>query len=192
MTHEEYKKTLDQYRQELVNQDSKRSTGSIGKISEVMFRNDIMSAGITRKNDVRARGCKRCDARKGNTIRIEIKTGCGSVAYANDGEIFTTEDLTEEVILPKCTYVIWAPFVNQIFDVSHLTFKALSENAWVFTREEFINTLNAIGKNGLKSSLHITKKGHQINIQTITPKMEDRLWAILENTQTYKDWKKGL
>ena len=192
MTHEEYKKTLDQYRQELANQDRKHSTGSIGKISEVMFRNDIMAAGIARKNDVRARGSKRCDARKGNTIRIEIKTGCGSVAYANDGEVFTAEDMTEEVILPKCQYVVWAPFINQIVDVNHLTFERLSANAWVFTREEFINTLATIGKNGLKSSLHITKNGHQINIQTITPRMEDRLWTILEQTQTYEEWKKGL
>lgn len=192
MTHEEYTKALNQYRKELNRQDDKRSTGSVGKISEVMFRNDIMTAGISAKSDVRARGCRRCDARKGNTIRIEIKTGCGSVAYANDGEIFTTEDLTEEVILPKCAYVVWAPFVNQIFDVNHLTFEALSKNAWVFTREEFINTLSAIGKNGLKSSLHITKNGHQINIQTITPKMEERLWNILDNTQTYETWRKGL
>lgn len=192
MKREEYEVALQEYRKELTNQDSKRSTGSVGKISEVMLRNDIMVNGISSKDDIRARGSKRNDARKGNSIVIEIKTGCGSVAYTNDGDIFTTEDMVEEKVLPKCHYVVWAPFINQITDVKHLTLAILQRNAWVFTREEFISTLIRIGKNGLKSSLHITKNGRQINIQTITPKMEDRLWDILETIPTYNEWKKGL
>lgn len=192
MKREEYEVALQEYRKELANQDSKRSTGSVGKISEVMLRNDIMVNGISSKDDIRARGSKRNDARKGNSIVIEIKTGCGSVAYTNDGDIFTTEDMVEEKILPKCHYVVWAPFINQITDVKHLTLAILQRNAWVFTREEFISTLIRIGKNGLKSSLHITKNGRQINIQTITPKMEDRLWDILETIPTYNEWKEGL
>lgn len=192
MKREEYEVALREYRKELTNQDSKRSTGSVGKISEVMLRNDIMVNGISSKDDIRARGSKRNDVRKGNSIVIEIKTGCGSVAYTNDGDIFTTEDMVEEKVLPKCHYVVWAPFINQITDVKHLTLAILQRNAWVFTREEFISTLIRIGKNGLKSSLHITKNGRQINIQTITPKMEDRLWDILETIPTYNEWKKGL
>lgn len=192
MKREEYEVALREYRKELTNQDYKRSTGSVGKISEVMLRNDIMVNGISSKDDIRARGSKRNDVRKGNSIVIEIKTGCGSVAYTNDGDIFTTEDMVEEKVLPKCHYVVWAPFINQITDVKHLTLAILQYNAWVFTREEFISTLIRIGKNGLKSSLHITKNGRQINIQTITPKMEDRLWDILETIPTYNEWKKGL
>ena len=62
---------------------------------------------------------------------------------------------------------------------------------WVFTRDEFINTLETIGKNGLQSSLKVSKQGGQINIQTITPKMEDRLWEILENMPTVEEFFKG-
>ena len=119
MKRKEYEVALQEYRKELTNQDSKRSTGSVGKISEVMLRNDIMVNGISSKDDIRARGSKRNDARKGNSIVIEIKTGCGSVAYTNDGDIFTTEDMVEEKVLPKCHYVVWAPFINQITDVKH-------------------------------------------------------------------------
>lgn len=192
MKREVYNEAVNQYREELNRQDSKRSTGSVGKMSEVMLRNDILVKGISSVEDIRARGSKRNDVRKGNTVVIEIKTGCGSVAYANDGDIFTAEDMVEENVLPDCAYVVWAPFINQITDVKHLTIGMLFSNSWVFTREEFISTLMYIGKNGLKSSLHITKNGHQINIQTITPKMEDRLWEVLEKTPTYSEWKKGL
>ena len=135
--------------------------------------------------------CDRGDLglRSGKFGGIEIKSGSGAVAYAEtDGmnnyiNPFTKEDCVAENVLPKAKLIIWYPWGNMALN-SGTPFKY----GWVFTREQFIDTLTAIGKNGLASSLKISKNGGQINIQTITAKLEDRLYDYLENIPSVEEY----
>lgn len=178
MKRTEYLKALEAYRAELARQDALRSTGSIGKLAEVLLRDLLLKKGISSLQDVKARKAGKADVRTRRLGNVEIKTGSGAVAY---GQGFTSEDLVEENVLPQADLVLWAPFSR------FLTEDNLTSMTWVFTREEFIETLEAIGKNGLRSSLKVSKQGGQINIQTITPRMEDRLWDVLETMPTVED-----
>jgi len=185
MKRSEYLEKLSNYEKELARQDSKHSTGSMGKLMDVVVRDYILVRGITRANDVRCRKLGSNDVSRKGIGAIEIKTGSGAVAY---GEGFTAEDCTAENILPDAVLVCWAPF-TQFLNKSNFM-----NMTWVFTRSEFIETLTKIGKNGLASSLKVskqdkeTKLGRQINIQTITPRMEDRLWEVLENMPTLEEY----
>ncbi len=175
----EYLEKLASYEQELARQDSKHSTGSTGKLMDVVVRDYILVRGITRANDVRCRKLGSNDVSRKGIGAIEIKTGSGAVAY---GEGFTADDCTAENVLPGVALVCWAPFSKFL---SKDNFQSMM---WVFTREEFIEALESIGKKGLKSSLKVSKGGAQLNIQTITPRMEDRLWEILEHMPTLEEY----
>lgn len=179
MKRTEFYKALDEYKQELARQDEKRSTGSIGKLMDVLVRDYLLVKGIKTVNDVRCRKTTKIDVKTRALGKIEIKTGSGAVAY---GAGFTKEDCTAENICNNAEFVAWAPFS------AYLTENNFSRMFWLFTRDEFINTLETIGKNGLQSSLKISKQGAQINIQTITPKMEERLWDVLENIPTLEEF----
>lgn len=182
MKRNEFLEKLEQYKEELARQDEKRSTGSKGKLAEVLLRNYILKKGIKNASDVRARKAEKIDVVRKAYGRIEIKTGSGAVAY---GYGFTKEDCIAENVCADADMICWTPF-NGFW-----TEETLYSMTWVFTRDEFISTLETIGKNGLQSSLKISKQGGQINIQTITPKMEDRLWEILENMPTVEEFFKG-
>lgn len=184
MKREVYESILANYENELARQDSLHSTGSVGKLAEVLIRNDMMKRGISKAADIRCRSAVKADLRLGNSTRVEIKTGSGAVAY---GYNLTVEELTADPdrICAGAQVVIWAPFPKAL-QVGHGSYNKAA--AWVFTHEQFIETLEAIGKNGLRSSLKVSKGGAQVNIQTITPRMEDRLWDILENIPTLEDF----
>lgn len=175
----EYLEKLANYEQELARQDSLKSTGSIGKLMDVIVRDYILVRGITRANDVKCRKLGSNDVSRKGIGAIEIKTGSGAVAY---GEGFTADDCTADNVLPGVTLVCWAPFAR------FLNKENFPSMMWVFTREQFIETLEVIGKKGLKSSLKVSKGGAQLNIQTITPRMEDRLWEVLENMPTLEEY----
>lgn len=175
MTKLEYMRKLADYEAELRRQDAKGSTGSVGKLADEIIRRVILVKGVHADCKV---GCRKLGVsdvtRKGYGV-IEIKTGSGAVAY---GCGLTKDDITADVILPNCDYVCWAPFTK------FLTKENMASMTWVFTREQFIATLEVIGKKGLQSSVKVSKGGAQLNIQTITPRMEDRLWDILEGLKT--------
>lgn len=169
----------------------KGSTGVVGKFSEGL--RIILNAKPT--DIMRCRAANRADIRIGRNLLIEVKTGSGAVAYAEDTLMgfFTKEDLTAENVLKGCKEVIWMPFpVMPAEDIVNLpdpeAVQAMMElvlkNAWIFSREEFINLLTVMGKNGLKSSLHLTKNGRQVNIQTISAKMESKFWDAIEGKPT--------
>lgn len=178
MTKKEFLKKLAVYEEELARQDAKKSTGSIGKLADEVIRRCILAKGIHANCAVGCRKLNQADVtRKGYGV-IEIKTGSGAVAY---GCGLTKDDIREENILPHCNYVAWAPFTTC------LTKSNLPAMTWLFTREQFIETLEAIGKKGLQSSVKVSKGGAQLNIQTITPRMEDRLWEVLEGMPTIQE-----
>lgn len=179
----EYLEMLNEYKKHLAMQDAKGSTGSTGKLYEEIVRRRLHPKHENADLKVGARSNKFNDATI-DGVRYEIKTGSGAVRYAVDmyGEAFTKDDFTAENVLPDKDMIAWAPFPR------FLTEQNYAGMFWMFTREQFILCLEAIGKNGLKSSLKLSKGGYQINIQTITPKMEDRLWDILDTMPTLEDY----
>ena len=154
--------------------------GRFGKVLEVETRDFILARGIRSIQDVKARKLGKVDVRA-RGVKVEIKSGSGSVCYADlDGfgnpiKPFTKEDLREENVLSNSGLIVWYPF-PKIAVNSPRKF----EMGFVFEREQFIDMLKAIGKNGLKSSLKVSKHGAQINIQTISPAVEQRMWDYLE------------
>lgn len=169
----------------------KRSTGVIGKFAEGL--RIILNERPT--DTLRCRAANRADIRLGRNLPIEVKTGSGSVGYGEDMPLglFTKADMIAENILPGSREVIWMPFpvmtpleIVTLPDAEavQLMLETLLKNAWCFTRQEFIDLLETMGKNGLASALHITKHGYQLNIQTISPKMEERFWAMMDGKPT--------
>ena len=183
MKKSDYLKMLESYKAHLAMQDSKGSTGSTGKLYEEIVRRKLHPKHENADLKVGARSRKFTDATI-QGIRYEIKTGSGAVRYAVDmyGEAFTADDCTAENVLPDADMVAWAPFPKFMNEQNY------TDMFWIFTREQFITCLEAIGKHGLKSSLKLSKGGYQINIQTITPRMEERLWDILDTMPTLKDY----
>lgn len=178
MTRKEYEAKLAAYAANLAKQDSKGSTGSFGKLADELYRRALLEKGINADCKV---GCRKWDADDALTKRfgrVEIKTGCGAVAY---GEGFTTNDLTADNVVSNADTIVWIPFPKVV------TASTMWEMAWIFTREQFIATLEHIGRNGLRSSLKVSKGGAQLNIQTISPKMESKLWEMLESLPTVAD-----
>lgn len=181
MKRERFEQLVKQYEQELARQDSKNSTGSTGKLFDVLVRNDVLAWGITREKEVRCANNGRCDVNSKRFGQVEVKTGSGAVAYGVEGQ-YTKDDLTAENVLAGVALIAWAPFS------AYLTKKNYREQFFMFTLDEFITCLEYIGKNGLQSSLKISKHGAQINIQTISAKMESRLWDYLEGQKTLAEW----
>ena len=171
----------------------KGSTAIVGKFAECM--RVVLNARPT--DILRCRAANRVDMRIGRNDTYEIKTGSGAVAYAESKACgyFTAEDRIPENILPGVKYVIWFPFSGTCITAAEIlaiktvedflrVMEKMLRNSWVFTRDEFIECLQYIGKHGLASSLKLSKNGTQINIQTISHKLEDRLWEVLEHTPT--------
>lgn len=169
----------------------KGSTAVIGKFCEGL--RIVLNAKPT--DVLRCRAANRTDIRIGRNVNIEVKTGSGAVTYGEDFDRpLTAEDRIAENVLPSAKLVVWYPFSTAVTaqDVLNIetvedlltAFEKVLKHSWVFTRAQFIDTLTAIGKNGLESSLKVSKSGRQINIQTITPRMEDRLYDILETLPT--------
>lgn len=178
MKKSEYIARREQYAIELARQDGKNSTGSIGKMCEVVLRNFINVNGISSANDVKSRNVGKADIKRKDIGEIEVKTGSGAVNYGQ----FTMNDLIADNVLPTCNYIAWSPFTTWAKGLNADSMERLAPKmTFMFSREQFIDCLETIGKNGLRSSLKLSKGGNQINVQTITPKMESRLWDYLEN-----------
>lgn len=175
----------------LRNELRKGSTGVVGKFAE-----GLRILLNQRPTDVlRCRAANRSDIRIGRNLPIEVKTGCGAVGYAEDMELgcFTKEDMIAENVLLGSREIIWMPFPTMTpLEIVNLPdpeavqalLESVLKNAWCFTRQDFIDLLESMGKKGLASALHITKHGYQLNIQTISPAMEARFWDFVEGKPT--------
>lgn len=189
------------YLKELFRQNGLRSTGSVGKSADGIIRNFVLKNGISRASQIICRMRDKADVTRKSVGKFEIKTGCGEIAKGNG---LTLDDATPENILPKIDFVAWMPFtlrykialnaamIDAINNADYETMKnhfftvtkIASRETYVFTHDEFIDCLQSIGKNGLRSSVKVAKNGTRLNIQTITPKMEERLFDYLENIPT--------
>ena len=170
---------------------AKGSTGVVGKFCEGV--RIVLNARPT--DIIKCRAANRTDVRLGRNVNIEIKTGSGAVVYSEDFDrALTPEDRIAENILPTAKLVVWYVFPQAVTVTDILNIQTVDDfimamvrflsNSWVFTREQFINTLESIGKHGLQSSLKVSKNGGQINIQTISHGLEARLWDILDTIPT--------
>lgn len=192
---------------ELEMQDAKRSTGSDGKLADSVLRYGTLKNGYSRLSDIPCRARGKVDAYRRKAGKFEFKTGCGEVAV---GKNLTMEDAVPANILPKGEYIFWMPFplrfrtarlealqamhtLDEKSDIQddadalalieyHLNRLAeiAAKDAYAFTRDEFIACLEAIGKHGLKSSLKVAKNGTRLNIQTLNPRPEARLFDFIE------------
>lgn len=202
---------LNEYKNNvLVPQNMKNSTGSYGKLFEVIIRHVILVNGIIKASDIRARGTEKVDCYSKQFGRVEIKSGSGAVKYGNELETFGEEDLTAENVLENANTVIWLPFptfcMGDLFDkdlsqISEQEFikivKNIMRNTLVFeSRETFVNCLECMGKNGIRSMLKVSKqrerteeekrkkvkvRGRQINIQTLSNASAGRMYDFIEN-----------
>ena len=186
MKKNEIRNAILAYRSAMLSNDC--DFGRFAKVLEVETREYILKRGIRSMKDVKARGLNQIDARA-RGLKWEIKSGSGALNYAElDGfgnpiNPFTKESLTAENVLPDADMVIWFPFPKEAI-ASTTPFKC----GFVFTRDEFIKTLESIGKNGLRSSIKVSKHGAQINIQTISNAIENRLFDILEEMPTVENY----
>ena len=178
MTRKEYEARLAAYAAALAIQTAKGSTGSFGKFSDELYRRALLEKGVNADCRIGCRDWHQDDVLTKRFGVVEIKTGSGAVAY---GEGFTTNDLTADNVVSKADTVVWIPF-PKVWDTT-----TMWRAAWVFTREQFLQALTAMGKNGLRSAIKVSSHGTQINIQTISAKMESRLWDVLENIPTVAD-----
>ena len=204
---------LNEYKQKaLIPQDVKGSTGTAGRLIEILDRHLIMVNGIIRVSDIRARLNSKPDCKTKRFGVTEIKSGSGAVCYAEGLETFGIEDLTENNILKNANTIAWCPFpqfvVNELMEKDILemsedeflrVLKAVAKSTLFFeNRELFIECLKAMGKDGLKSSLKISKqpartesekkagikkRGKQINIQTISNKMAEKMYNFIEENE---------
>ena len=165
----------------LENEDKKRSTGSFGKRAEPYARNYLMKNGIRKSSDVRARGGEKPDCKvktkDGQTIIVEVKTGSGCLCYAADiGRDFIESDRENaDILLMKKDYIAYNPFTQ--FCNENNFYKYF----YVFSRAEFINLLlYMFPRNGLRSALHITKHGKQLDIQYLSAAPERRFYEYIE------------
>ena len=193
---------------ELEAQDAKKSTGSDGKLADSVLRYNTLKNGYSRLTDIPCRARDKVDAYRRKAGKFEFKTGCGEVVKGTN--LTLERDAVPENILPLADFVVWVPFptrfrlarldavkamhsLDEVPEIRedadalalieyHLNRLAelAAKDGYAFTREEFINCLEFIGKNGLKSSLKRAKNDTRLNIQTLNPKPTERLFDFIE------------
>lgn len=165
------------YKNALAMQDEKRSTGSAGKLLDVLVRDYLMKKGIENGADVKCRKSEKHDFTLIINKKVyngETKSGGGAVLYGDNATIENVEQHN---------------FYNDVQLIAYtMTSKILTEQNFMkitllFTREQFINMLEYTGKNGIKSSVTIktTCKGvKQAQIQTWSAARENKFFDFIE------------
>ena len=155
-----------------------KDNGKSGKNFEVRVR-----AAITPRTKVR-----RCKSMgkvdhyiyiNGERVNIEIKTGAGTLDYNINGHIDTNIPATDHIdtLLENTNYIIYNPAWDG---------EDVLENAWVYTREEFVEMLH-----GYKGMVKYTRKGNTtINIQTFSnsKKRATYIWNQTMDKMTLGEW----
>lgn len=116
----------------------------------------------------------------GHLTGIEIKCGCGKVAYNVKPNGNPESHISE--IFPKVGYVVYVPELYP--EIDYLT------ESWVFTRQQFIDFLTGYGKPMVKYNTY----GNQtdLNIQSFNSKRkQEYLWNTISELPTLADWLEG-
>ena len=177
MKNAEMDKYLINYKSALAAQDQKHSTGSAGKLLDVLIRDYLMKKGIENGADVKCRKSEKHDFTLIINKKVyngETKSGGGAILYGDNATIenIQTYNFYKDVQLIAYT----------------MTSKILTEQNFMkitllFTREQFINMLEYTGKNGIVSSVTIktTCKGvKQAQIQTWSAARESKFFDFIE------------
>ena len=158
---------LELYLDELDKQDAKNSTGSYGKLKEVLARIDQAIKARSRMylHDVRCRRQNQDDQRIGNT-RIEHKSGFAQWAYG-PSEQACWEELEHMVL--KGIIFSWDPFKD--------------EREIVMPIGQLLDYLASYSPKGLKVWFSYKPARHQLQLQPVTNSAKRRAWieALLED-----------
>lgn len=156
-----------------------QDNGKNGKNFEVAVRMAITPRTTVRycKNATKVDHFIKLNGKRAN---IEVKTGAGTLDYNHNGELDTAIPATDHIngLLADTDFVVYAP-----------TWEGddVLENAWVFTRQAFLDMLN-----GYKGMVRYTKKtnGTCINIQTFTnsKKRLNYIWNTTLDQPNLGEW----
>ena len=169
---------LSNYKNALAMQDKKHSTGSAGKLLDVLIRDYLMAEGIKNGADVKCRKSEKHAFTLVINKKVyngEVKTGGGAILY---GDKATVENVQSYNFYRDVQLIAYA------IDGKILTEKNFMRITVLFTREQFINMLEYTGKNGINSSVTIktTCKGvKQAQIQTWSSARENKFFDFIEN-----------
>lgn len=176
------------YAAELNRQDSLKSTGSIGKLTEVAFRALVNVSGI-KARDVHCRSQKQVDSYTKKLGTVEVKTGSGVAAY----NVEKSDAVENPAILFRGCAVAWAPdtialkaayadYVNATMDTigaATIQFLTVAANSLYFMdHDTMVDLLTAMFKKGLQSALKQT--GCNVNIQTVSEKPLERFYDTVD------------
>ena len=172
-----------------LNQKKASDDGAVGKAFEVAIRKFLQPTskreGVTHAyasyGDIRLK--------MGNKwAKVEVKSACGELATIS-AEQFEL-DASANNILPKADYVIYCPEVCQTMN--------MEEQAFVFTRDEFVAMVNSYGGRGaiLRTKYASREQGYRISFQSFRaetrPKaskpIADHIWDCCYNQPTVKEW----
>lgn len=180
--------------QQAVNQYlNKRDDGRHGKQAEVMARFSIVER--TTLDKVQALGkddiiiYTKDDENKRSREVIEVKLGCGTVDYSDYTDAKNAGIPAQSFVDNTFPGVAWIVYLPEACDMD-----AIDNEAWVFSREEFINFLsNYTTKTGKPADMvkYNNKNGvTAINIQSFNSKPKEQyLWNTLANQPTLGEWK---
>jgi hypothetical protein len=155
MTKQEKFNAIREFNIRIRDEQTKGSTGYIGKQVDFWVRDSIMVHGVSSVADVRCRRAGAddwCIRINGKLYRGETKTNMGEwkVPCAR---------ICADDIFPKADYVAFTA------EVEGLTAENVADNVFVFTREQFIEMLTMTGRKGLESSLRYNAKRGTVGIQ---------------------------
>ena len=165
------------YKNALAMQDEKNSTGSAGKMLDVLVRDYLMKKGIENGADVKCRKSEKHDFTLIINKKVyngETKSGGGAILY---GDKATVENVQ--------TYNFYKDVQLIAYTLSGkiLTEQNFMKITVLFTRQQFIDMLEYTGKNGIVSSVTIktTCKGvKQAQIQTWSAARENKFFDFIE------------
>ena len=180
--------------QQAVNQYlNKNDDGRHGKQAEVMVRFSIVERTMLDK--VQALGkddviiyTKNNDGKREREV-IEVKLGCGTVDYSDYTDAKIAGIPAQSFVDNAFPGVAWIVYLPEACDAD-----VINDEAWVFSREEFINFLNGYTtKTGKPADMvkYNNKNGvTAINIQSFNSKPKERyLWNTLAGQPTLGEWK---
>lgn len=160
--------------------------GLNGKNFEVNVRYALQGA-LLRKTTVTANDGRGYDIKRKDGTRIEVKSGCGVLAYqvfSNDDYTSTTElpKIDIGALLPRCDYVIYAPNVEELESVYQ---------ARVFTRDQFLEMLTHARL--FRYKLNSAATYYDVTIQTFkTSKVKMGIMAQwFASVPTFGEWLNG-
>lgn len=168
---------MTNYKNVLAMQDEKHSTGSAGKMLDVLVRDYLMKKGIENGADVKCRKSEKHDFTLIINKKVyngETKSGGGAILYGDNATVENVQTYNFYKDVQLIAYTLSGKI---------LTEQNFMKITVLFTRQQFIDMLEYTGKNGINSSVTIktTCKGvKQAQIQTWSAARENKFFDYIE------------